>query len=209
VAADVGLKLVLDTAAIAEFEHTTGKVIGVFAENQYLLMLHDLVENTAGDRFVYLRILNKRHLRGDRGVVVLPVELHTDGDHVIILIRIFRHALRTWVLEAPRGFGEPGLDGPSNARRELLEETGLEAVALEHLGTVEPDSGLMHNPAEVYLAFVSPEAATHASPEPTEMIDGLVRFTTRELDAYIAQRHISDGYTLAAVALARAQGFLC
>ena len=94
-AADVWLKLVLDTAAIAEFEHITGKVIRVFAENQYFLMLHDLIENTAGDRFVYLRILNKRHLRGGRGVIVLPVEPHTDSHRVVILIRIFRHALRT------------------------------------------------------------------------------------------------------------------
>jgi hypothetical protein len=51
----------------------------------------------------------------------------------------------------------------------------------------------MLNLAEIHLAFLSPETTACASPQPTEMIDGLVCFTIRELDAHIAQGLISDG----------------
>jgi ADP-ribose pyrophosphatase len=203
---DAAFRLVLDRSRIESFQHESGAQIGILAEDKYAAFVHDLVENEHGELFVYLRIIVKKHLSGSFGTVILPVERHVEGD-IVILIRTYRHSLRAWSLELPRGFGEPQLSSPDNARKELLEETGLDATSLELLGTVEPDSGLFRNPAQIFLAEVNSHVIISSS-ERTEAVRDIVRLNLDELSHAVVHGSIKDSYSLAALTLARAKGVL-
>ena len=65
-------------------------------------------------RGTYIRILPRRP---ESAVAVLPV---LNGK--ILLLRHFRHSLRKWMWEIPRGFGEYGITAAENAEKELREE---------------------------------------------------------------------------------------
>ncbi len=203
-----GFRLVLDAPSIQSYVQEQKEPIGVIYEDKFVIILRDLLENRAREKFGYIRILNKSLLFGHSGVVVLPLATPPGADEGVLLIRTFRHALRGWTLELPRGFGEPDLDGPASARKELLEETGYEANEVDLLGTIQPDSGLLNSRAEVYIARVSENSKAEPHPEQTELIDEVILCSMREMDSFIAAGKIQDGYTLSALTLAKARGFL-
>lgn len=82
------------------------------------------------------------------GVGVLVVE---DGDFV--LIRQFRAALGYAVLEIPAGRRDvPGEPPEETARRELIEEMGMEASRIEPLAVMTPSPGYTSEILHVFLA---------------------------------------------------------
>ena len=68
----------------------------------------------------------------------------TDEQQVLI-VRQYRPAVERYTLELPSGLIDPGETPAEAARRELLEETGYEAVAVENLGPMLPDTGRLAN----------------------------------------------------------------
>lgn len=73
-------------------------------------------------------------------------------DGSIPLVRVYRPALERWVLELPSGGVEPGEDPEAAIRRELLEETGVEAQAVRLAGCLHTDSGRMETKQWAFLA---------------------------------------------------------
>lgn len=88
-------------------------------------------------------------VRHPGAVAVLP--LHDDG--TVTLVRQFRAALDDDLLELPAGIrdvaGEADVD---TARRELIEEAGLDAERLEHLVTFHNSPGFCDETVGVFLA---------------------------------------------------------
>lgn len=123
--------------------------IGVQTEDSWFFIIRDLVVFPDGEMGGYLRIVNKKQLEGSGGVVVLP---YCDGK--IYIHRHYRHALRSWLWELPRGFGEIGVLPEDSARNELLEETGFVDAKMEYLGKMIPDSGIMRDIVNIYFAEV-------------------------------------------------------
>lgn len=178
--------------------------IGVLVEDPWVWVVRDWVEFASGLRGGYIRVINRKEVDGGSGVVVLAAR----GDEVLLL-RQYRHALRDWVWEVPRGFGEPGLTAEENARKELREEAGLEAVSLTSLGSCVPDSGMSSARATCFFARLDPAAVIPArTGEADEAIDGARFVDLKELELLIAQGTLSDAFTLAAVAKARIRGLL-
>ena len=68
----------------------------------------------------------------------------TDEQQVLI-VRQYRPAVERDTLELPSGLVDAGETPGEAARRELLEETGYEAVTAEDLGPMLPDSGRLGN----------------------------------------------------------------
>ncbi|MBY5993726.1 NUDIX domain-containing protein [Ferrimonas balearica] len=105
--------------------------------------------------------------RGD-AVVVLPYD--PVSDRVILVEQLRIPAARTsetpWLLELPAGIIEAGEPRESVARRELIEETGLEAKSLTFLYSFLPSPGACSERLYLYLAEV-------VAPEPGEARFGL------------------------------------
>ena len=81
-------------------------------------------------------------------VSVVPV----DGDEVV-LVRQYRAAVDLEVLEIPAGKRDVAGEDPAlTARRELVEEVGLEAGTLEELAEFYNSIGFSDEHSHVYLA---------------------------------------------------------
>jgi 8-oxo-dGTP pyrophosphatase MutT (NUDIX family) len=127
------------------------------------------------------------------GVVVVPIT----ADDRIVLIRQFRHPVRMWVRELPRGASEPGETPEKAAKRELKEEIGAEATELFPLGRVVTDSG--QQVGHPYLVAARIRETGAAEPEESEAIDARFRYSYPELVAACERGEIIDSFTLAAV----------
>ncbi len=179
--------------------------IGIVYEDPYLCLVRDAVRFEPGHvPGTYIRQMPTGD--GPGGVVVLPLV----GDD-ILLVRIFRHALRDFSLEFPRGFCERpprGMDPDAaiewNARRELAEETGAEAETIEHLGTCHTDTSFSGSG----VAFCAARILSFGEPQVSEGIDQVVRISRPEMERRIAENGIVDGLTLMAYAKAKSRGIL-
>ncbi len=63
----------------------------------------------------------------------------------ILIVRQYRPAVERYTLELPSGLIDPGETPAETASRELLEETGYQAAAVENLGPMLPDTGRLGN----------------------------------------------------------------
>lgn len=169
---------------------------GVVYQDDYLILVRDAVRFRDGRLGSYIRLVPAT---SGGGAVVLPLM----GERAL-LVRHFRHAIRSWLWEVPRGFADPGEAAERTAGRELEEELRLTPTELVHLGTVHPDAGTSASAVEIFAARV----AGLPDPDPIEGIDDVRLLPPAELDRWIADGRIRDGFTLAACALARARGLL-
>jgi 8-oxo-dGTP pyrophosphatase MutT (NUDIX family) len=70
----------------------------------------------------------------------------------ICLLRQYRHAAGGWLWELPAGKLEPGEMPSGTARRELVEEAGIEAEDWIDLGTMHSSPGILTEVVHLYLA---------------------------------------------------------
>jgi len=87
-------------------------------------------------------------IRHPGAVTVLP--LFDDGR--VCLIRNYRVAVEQTLYELPAGTLEPGEDPHETARRELAEETGYRADAIEKLAEFYTTPGVLDEVMHLYLA---------------------------------------------------------
>ncbi|MEB3787380.1 MAG: NUDIX hydrolase [Desulfurococcales archaeon] len=135
------------------------------------------------------RILVDRVLFPD-SVAVLPV----DGDGGIILIRQYRPSTGEWLLEAPAGTIKEGEAPEEAARRELLEEAGLEASELVRVGMGYVSPGYSTEKMTLYIARGLKPG--EARPEYYEAIEGTVKLGLDEALTLVEKGEIRDVKTI-------------
>lgn len=123
----------------------------------------DLYEKTLESTTIYSgKILNLKHdkillpngqeamreiVEHRPGVGVLPVK----GDRMI-LVKQFRIAIRSVILEIPAGLMEDGESPDQTAIRELQEEIGLKPLDLDYYGKIWPTPGCCDEATHIFVA---------------------------------------------------------
>jgi ADP-ribose pyrophosphatase len=127
------------------------------------------------------------------GVVMAPI----DEQGRLLLVRQFRHPVRRWLVECPRGGRDAGESPEEGAARELREEIGATASAFLPLGRLAPDSGQLGTVVWLLAARVRRDGPRQ--PEDTEAIDRVVPMTYAALRSACERGEILDAFTLAVV----------
>ena len=93
-----------------------------------------------------------------------------DAQGRVCLLRQYRHAGSGWLWELPAGKLEPGEDPFSTARRELIEEAGVEASTWRPLGRMLSSPGVFTEVIHLYLGQdLIPRALAHEGEEVIEV----------------------------------------
>jgi rSAM/selenodomain-associated transferase 1 len=134
-------------------------------------------------------------------VGVLPM---VDGTHVI-LVRQFRYVARRRTWEMPTGGVHAGERIEDAARRELLEEAGVEAITLTPLLAFDTSKSVVDETAHLFVAAVSAAPPKeNASPDETEDLEPRI-FPVAEAWRLVEHGEIVDAMTIIAL-LAVANG---
>jgi ADP-ribose pyrophosphatase len=142
------------------------------------------------DRFV---------IRHPGAVTIVPV--HADG--TVTLVRQYRAAVDTMVLEIPAGTCDvAGESLEATARRELAEEAGLEAAHLEELIGTWNTPGVSDQHTTIFLAT----GLTPVESRPDGIEEGFMTVETirlSDVDALVADGTLKDETTVLGLYMAR------
>jgi ADP-ribose pyrophosphatase len=122
-----------------------------------------------------------------------------DRDHILML-RQYRHAVKTGLWEIPAGTLDPREKQLACAQRELTEETGYEAVNWQRLGEIVPVPGYSNERIHMYLARNLKKAAQNLDED--EIIE-VHRIAFDEAMAMIQRGTIQDAKTICGLFLAQ------
>ncbi|MBE6948666.1 MAG: NUDIX hydrolase [Ruminococcaceae bacterium] len=163
--------------------------LGIVAQDQWTLVLRDLVRFPNGTCGGYLRKINRNsqlELSGKDVSVLVTI------DGKVLLMKHFRHDDRAWHWECPRGFGEAGLSPEENALKEISEETGLTVLELTRI-----------NPENEQMAFFCAKCSgSCTNTDGTEVITEFVLADLDEVAEMIVRGKIDDPYTIRSLVLA-------
>ena len=127
------------------------------------------------------------------GVGVLPI----DKDGNVILVRQFRYAFDTELLEMPAGKMDHGPeDAEECGLRELKEETGCTAGRIVPLGAIYPSPGFLTEVTYLFAALDLTEG--EMQPDEDEFVE-VVRLPITEVEKMIERDEIRDAKTVAAM----------
>lgn len=125
-------------------------------------------------------------------IAILPI--HEDG--AVTLVGQHRFPLKDYSWEIPEGGGPLAIDPLESARRELREETGLEAADWREVMRLQLSNSVTDERAVGYLATGLSPAREQFETDPTEQLAvARVPFRTA-LEAALAG-HMQDGLTVA------------
>ncbi|MFI6819677.1 NUDIX hydrolase [Micromonospora sp. NPDC050187] len=170
--------------------------VGVAYRDEYVTLVRDPVRFSDGSLGTYIRSMPGSDADG---VVLLPV---LDG--AVVLVEHFRHAIRAWQLEAPRGFGEAGVPAMEQAARELREELGTVPTRVVDLGLLHPDTGTATDRVHLYLV----EIAELGPLDTKEGIRSARTYPPEQVGELIRDGVVTDSFTIAAWTRAWLRGLL-
>jgi len=173
--------------------------IGIVFSDPYFFVIRDLVRFPNGRLNGYCRVLSEANLSGGNGVVVLP-----EYEGKVMLLHQYRHPTRQWHYEVPRGYGELNTPAEENARKEVEEETGGTIAKLVDLGEFYNNTGFEGGAVSLFYAKLS----SIGTPNEDEGIESFVWLTVKELEEWIANEKITDGFTIAAYTKAKLKGLI-
>ena len=126
------------------------------------------------------------------GVGVLAL----DDDGMVTLVRQYRYPFHKLILEIPAGKLDHGAESVElAARRELSEETGLEADEMIYFGKTYASPGFCTEELHIYLARGLKQSESH--PDEDEFVE-VVKMSFDELYERVMSGELTDAKTVAA-----------
>ncbi|WP_188197678.1 NUDIX domain-containing protein [Nonomuraea sp. SYSU D8015] len=174
-----------------DFEHPIRQIsTNVAYKSPYMRLREDRIVRLDGSEGVYTYV--------DKPDFALVIAVEDGGFH---LVEQYRYPVRSRSWEFVQG-SLPGLtagEPESLARRELLEETGITATAMRHLGRLNCATGMSSQGFDVFVA--SELSHGEAAPELEEQDLRCRWFSRADFEGMIRDGSITDGSTLAAYTL--------
>jgi 8-oxo-dGTP pyrophosphatase MutT (NUDIX family) len=163
-------------------------------ENPWLSVREDAIERPDGTEGIHA-VIDKND-----GAVVVP----WDGERLTLVGQV-KYPIGRFAWEFPQGAVDHGTATPEQtARAELVEETGLTAGTLTHLGRLHYAPGILSQIFDAWLA--TDLVAGQARPEETEVGLESRAVTPAEFDALVADGEIVDAATLGVLHLLHVRG---
>lgn len=156
-------------------------------ENPWISVSEHQVINPSGQQGIYGVVHFKNYAIG-----IVPM----DDDGFIYMVGQFRYVMGKFSLEIPEGGGQLNVDPLESAKRELKEETGLEASSWEKLFEMDLSNSVTDERAIVYLATGLMEGVS--SPEETEELT-VTKMHLNEAYQLVLDESITDAITVAAI----------
>ncbi|TAL31078.1 MAG: NUDIX hydrolase [Spirochaetes bacterium] len=133
-------------------------------------------------------------VRTPGSVIIVPVR----DDGAIVMVRQYRYLMERESLEFPAGGMKEGEAPAERARRELIEETGMDG-SIEFVGRFNPCKGIIDEWSHVFIARdLMPSNEFHKDDSEEFEIDA---HQPSEIDRMIRENEIADGMTMAAWAM--------
>lgn len=142
------------------------------------------------------RIERREIVEHPGAAAIVPVT--DDGE--VVLVRQYRKAVESAMLEIPAGTLEPGETPLQCAHRELAEETGLEAASMALMLTFIPSPGLLTEQITIFLAHGLRPVASAVQAEEEDLRP--VRVPLDRIAAMIDAGEIRDSKSLIGLLLA-------
>ncbi|MBI5154726.1 NUDIX hydrolase [Candidatus Poribacteria bacterium] len=168
----------------------------LLADNRRLALHEDFVRLPTGRETEHWRVEYKCD-----GVGVLPL---LDDGRVLLGLH-FRYCVGRWGWEIAAGGVPRAADHEAQARRELEEETGYRCRDLTFLFDYHPAPGLGDEHFFLYAARGLEKTGTELD---ADEIHELRPFAWHGIEDLLARGRLFDGFTLTALFLARARGWL-
>ncbi|MDD4495757.1 MAG: NUDIX hydrolase [Eubacteriales bacterium] len=130
--------------------------------------------------------------------VVIPIS----SSNEIYMVRQYRTPIGQESLEAPAGKIDAGENPYDCAKRELKEETGLDAEKIEHIISVHSTPGFSNEVLHIFIAMDLSEGNSCADPD--EFIS-CEKYTIKQLIDMIYSHKITDAKTIIGIFLAERQ----
>lgn len=159
------------------------------------------------------QVFNGHLLNVRKDVVRLPNGQHSIREYIIhpgavvvlaflpngnlLFERQFRYPLRKVFTELPAGKIDPGEDIHLTARRELLEETGYEAIDWRHLGVMHPCIGYANERIEIFCAK-GLQRTSGGQLDDNEFLD-VIEISPEEAKQMVWRGEITDAKTITAL----------
>jgi ADP-ribose pyrophosphatase len=164
----------------------------VFENSKFLVHADHIADESGREVPDYLVVAPRIHTQNlITGVAVLPVY-----EGRVVLIKTFRHAVRSFVLETVCGFIDPDETPAEAALRELTEETGLvcSAERLVEMGTCFPEASTLQ--ARVAL-FAAVDCTRSTRTDTSELgLGGWVSFSMKEAEGLLLDMSLEEVTTL-------------
>ncbi len=165
--------------------------VKVVYENEFVIIRDDIVRFPSGKIGTYYY----SQWKSPHGVAVIIMI-----EKKILLLRNYRYSEQAYSLEIPQGFGTFGSSPEADARRELMEETGLQP---DHLVPVMTFGALYQTHLFLWRVDALP-ALIHDGQEQTEAISGHELLELDNLDlAALNRRGVHDPITISAILIAQ------
>ncbi len=140
-------------------------------------------------------------VRSPGAVGVLPLIFDAEGNPSVVLVSQYRPPYERTIVEMPAGMRDiDGEDTTDVARRELIEEAGLQAGRLDLLTEILPSPGMTDSVTTLYLATgCTPVPHDRQGPEEEHM--ELLHVPLTEAVARVERGEITDAKTVVALLL--------